>query len=74
MYVIKPETFIEIDSPQHFKISRQTYPTNHYKDYVKRFLKKFVEVLSEIHKKALKVQILNEVVLRHAGGEKTGYF
>ena len=41
---------------------------------MKRFLKKFVEVLSEIHKKALKVQILNEVVLRHAGGSENGLF
>ena len=35
----------------------------HYEDYVKRFLKKFVRVVSEIYKKALKVQILNEVAL-----------
>ena len=32
-------------------------------DYVKRILKKFVRVVSEIYKKALKVQILNEVAL-----------
>ena len=35
----------------------------HYDDYVKRFLKKFVPAVSEIYKKALKVQILNEVAL-----------
>ena len=29
--------------------------------------KEFARVLSEIHKKALKVQILNEVALRHVG-------
>ena len=28
MYIIRSETFIEIDSLQHLKISRQTYPTN----------------------------------------------
>ena len=35
----------------------------YYEDYVKRFLKKFVRVVSEIYRKALKVQILNEVAL-----------
>ena len=35
----------------------------HYEDYVKRFLKKIVRVVSERYKKALKVQILNEVAL-----------
>ena len=35
----------------------------HYVDYVKRFLKKFVRVVLEIYKKALKVQILNEIAL-----------
>ena len=30
---------------------------------MKRFQKKFVQVVSEIYKKALKVQILNEVAL-----------
>ena len=35
----------------------------HYEGYVKRFLKKFVRVVSEIYKKALKVQIVNEVAL-----------
>ena len=34
----------------------------HYEDYVRSF-KKFAGVVSEIHKKALKVQILNEVAL-----------
>ena len=34
--------------------------------------KKIVGVVSEIYKKALKVQILNEVALRQIGGEKTG--
>ena len=29
MYIIRFEIFIEIDSLQHFKISRQTYPTNY---------------------------------------------
>ena len=33
----------------------------HYEDY--EILKKFVRVVSEIYKKALKVQILNEVAL-----------
>ena len=28
MYIIRSETFIETDSLQHLKISRQTYPTN----------------------------------------------
>ena len=28
MYIIRSETFIEIDLLQHLKISRQTYPTN----------------------------------------------
>ena len=32
-------------------------------------LKKFVQVVSEIYKKALEVQILNEVALTHAGSE-----
>ena len=36
----------------------------HYEDYVKRFKKKVVRVVSEIYIKALKVQILNEVALR----------
>ena len=35
----------------------------HYEDYVKRFQKKFVRVVSEIYKNALKVQILNEVAV-----------
>ena len=37
-------------------------------------LKKFVRVISEIYKKALQVQILNEVALRQVmtSGEKTG--
>ena len=35
----------------------------HYEDYVKRFLKKIVRAVLEIYKKALKVQILNEVAL-----------
>ena len=35
-----------------------------YEDNVKRFKKKFVRVVSEIYKKAQKVQILNEVALR----------
>ena len=30
MYIIRSETFIEIDSLQHLKISRQTYPTNKF--------------------------------------------
>ena len=39
-------------------------------------LKKFVRVISEIYKKALQVQILNEVALRQVmtGGEKTDQF
>ena len=28
MYIIRSETFFEIDSLQHRKISRQTYPAN----------------------------------------------
>ena len=28
VYIIRSETFIEIDSLQHLEISRQTYPTN----------------------------------------------
>ena len=31
MYIIRSETFIETDSLQHLKISRQTYPTNRSK-------------------------------------------
>ena len=34
MYIIRSETFIEIDSLRHLKISRQTYPTNLSKIYV----------------------------------------
>ena len=48
MYIIRSETFIEIDSLQHLKISRQTYPTNlskilrfniHYFDVIEIFQK-----------------------------------
>ena len=42
----------------------------HYEDYVKRFLKKIVRVVSEIYKKALKVQILNEVALRQVATKR----
>ena len=34
MYIIMSETFIKIDSLQHLKISRQTYPTNRSKIFV----------------------------------------
>ena len=37
MYIIRSETFIEIDSLQHLKISRPTYPTNLLKICVKTF-------------------------------------
>ena len=37
MYIIRSETFIEIDSLQHLKISRQTYPTNLSKICVSTF-------------------------------------
>ena len=35
----------------------------HYEDHCEEILEKFVRVVSEVYKKALKVQILNEVAL-----------
>ena len=40
---------------------------------MKRFLKKFVQVVSEIYKKALKVQILNEVALRQVVRKRVSF-
>ena len=37
MYIIRSETFTEIDALQHVKISRQAYPTNLSKIGVKTF-------------------------------------
>ena len=44
----------------------------HYEDYAKR-LRKFVRVVSEIYKKALIVQILNEVALRQVARKRVSY-
>ena len=43
----------------------------HYEDY--EILKKFVRVVSEIYKKALKVQILNEVALIHVVRKRVSF-
>ena len=40
---------------------------------MKRFLKKFVRVVSEIYKKMLKVQILNEVALIQVVRKRVGF-
>ena len=45
----------------------------HYEDYVKRFKKKFVGVVPEMYKKALKVQILNEVALIQVVRERVSF-
>ena len=44
----------------------------HYEDYAKR-LRKFVRVVSEIYKKALIVQILNEVALRQVARKRVSF-
>ena len=41
---------------------------------MRRDFKKFVRVVSEIYKKALKVQILNEVVLREVVRKRVSFF
>ena len=45
----------------------------HYEGYVRRFKKKIVRVVSEIYKKELKVQILNEVALRQVERKRVSF-
>ena len=45
----------------------------HYEHYVKRFYKKFVGVVSETYKKALKVLMFNEVALRQVVRKRVSF-